>query len=272
MLIDIISDLHIDQWNSKIYTKYPLGNVVDSPFKLPKSDARVLIIAGDIADDIDESMKYLNKLSKTNNYDKILFIDGNHEHVNSYPMLFDVDEIYKKIKSLKNNKVTYLPKSPVKFGNTIIIGCCGWGDYENKKQSSINKNMMYFKHWIPSFTKTDNKKFINNVIKQSEKDYCYLRDQLDIYENKSNIKNIIVVTHTVPLEQFCTKGTDAVSVDLNTKFIKLLRKYTKITHWVFGHTHDSIECKIEGVHFICNPRGRPVDMNRTRYYLKTIEI
>jgi len=32
-------------------------------------------------------------------------------------------------------------------------------------------------------------------------------------------------------------------------------------YWVFGHTHDPIEYKIEGVDFLCNPLGYPNESN-----------
>ena len=62
--------------------KHPYGDIVHKPVELNnKSD--ILIIAGDISDDIDLSIKYIDNISKK--YKKILFVDGNHEHVNRYP-------------------------------------------------------------------------------------------------------------------------------------------------------------------------------------------
>ena len=49
-------------------------------------------------------------------------------------------------------------------------------------------------------------------------------------------------------------------------------KSNKLSHWLFGHTHYDIYNKIDGVEYICNPRGRPDDFNRLEYDLKTLII
>ena len=68
--VDLVSDLHIDQWSNDIKMKYPYGDIVHKPVELNnKSD--ILIIAGDISDDIDLSIEYINNISKK--YEKILF-------------------------------------------------------------------------------------------------------------------------------------------------------------------------------------------------------
>ncbi len=87
--MDIISDLHIDHWDVTIGVKYPCGSRIHHPFKItPQSD--ILIVAGDISDDLELSLKYLDEVSK--HYKKVLFVDGNHEHVNIYPELYSIDQ------------------------------------------------------------------------------------------------------------------------------------------------------------------------------------
>ena len=44
------------------------------------------------------------------------------------------------------------------------------------------------------------------------------------------------------------------------------------SHWLFGHTHYDIYNKIDGVEYICNPRGRQDDFNRLEYDLKILII
>jgi predicted phosphodiesterase len=55
------------------------------------------------------------------------------------------------------------------------------------------------------------------------------------------------------------------------KYSKLL-KYNKITHWIFGHTHETYNKKINNIQFICNPRGRPKDFNRLIYNQISVTI
>ena len=81
--IDIVSDLHIEQWDPSINNKYPSGKIKNYPYKFPNKKSNILIIAGDISDDINISLDYINELSKI--YQNVLFIDGNHEHTFNIP-------------------------------------------------------------------------------------------------------------------------------------------------------------------------------------------
>ena len=99
-------------------------------------------------DDIDLSIKYINNISKK--YEKILFVDGNHEHVNRYIELYNIKDIHDKIKSLNNDKIKYLPDNEYIINDKVFIGYCGWWDYNDKKD--LNKAKKYFNKWIPEFT------------------------------------------------------------------------------------------------------------------------
>ena len=65
MIIDIVSDLHVEHW-----AHYPYD------WELNKK-AEVVVIAGDIADDLELIINELNKACDV--YKKVVYIDGNHE-------------------------------------------------------------------------------------------------------------------------------------------------------------------------------------------------
>lgn len=258
---DIVSDLHIDHWSRDYKSPYIHGHIVNKPYELTTTKSDYLIVAGDVADDLHSTLHYLNKASAY--YKKILFVDGNHEHVNKYPELYST----KYINSLvDNDKLVYLSNLPYIINNTAFIGCCGWWNYDNNDESKI-MNYDYFNNWIDHFAVEENKKFINNVLIQAKNDYVYLQNLLENYNNDENITNIVIITHTLPISKYCSKS----STEYNTDFSKLLQ-YNKISHWIFGHTHKQFEETINNIKFICNPRGRPNDFNRLTYSLKTIVI
>uniref|UniRef100_A0A6C0C5V9 RING-type domain-containing protein n=1 Tax=viral metagenome TaxID=1070528 RepID=A0A6C0C5V9_9ZZZZ len=260
--LDIISDLHIDQWSKKYKIKYPYGEIVEKPININnKSD--ILIIAGDISDDLDLSLNYINNISEK--YDKILFIDGNHEHVNAYPELYDINFIHKKVNELNNNKIIYLPNNEYKINDKVFIGYCGWWDYNNKLDLENGKK--YFNKWIPEFTEEDNILFMNNVLNQAEYEYDKIINLLKKYDNDDSIKEIILVTHSVGHKSFKVVNK---STDYNTMFNNI--KSNKLNNWIFGHTHYDINDKINNIKYICNPRGRPNDFNRLKYDIKTLII
>jgi metallophosphoesterase superfamily enzyme len=51
--------------------------------KKEKDKSKILIVAGDICDDLNDSINYLDHISQY--YDKVLYVDGNHEHISQYP-------------------------------------------------------------------------------------------------------------------------------------------------------------------------------------------
>jgi len=274
-LFDIVSDLHIDQWDSSLSGQYLCGQVKDVPYQFPNSDSRILIVAGDISDDIDLSLQYLNDIS--NQYDKILFVDGNHEHVGKYPLLISTEDINKKVLALENPKLIYLPKNNYMINKTVFLGFCGWWDYDSANEESLLKAEEYFNSWMPHLDVNDSKIFCFNVMSNYIRQFALLEKQLIKYQSDSNIEQIVIVSHTVPLKKFALekKGDIRTSSQLQTDAFKLLDgKYSKISTWIFGHTHHQFDEFIStyDVRFIAQPRGRPEDFDRTNYKLKNVKI
>jgi len=263
-MCDIVSDLHIDQWDKEIGVKYPCGLVKQFPYIPDKPQNKILIVAGDVSDSLTNTLKYLDTISVY--YEKILFVDGNHEHVNAYPNLYTPEEINEEIKKLNNNKIVYLPCHPYQNGKTLFIGACGWWDYNNANPEAINSSLEYFKNWLPHLTLKENREFLDNVIKRSREDSSKLEKLIEIANQDQTIENIVVVTHGVPKRVFCSMRN--MKTVLNTKFEELIKNNTlnkKISHWIFGHVHHNI-CHTSGqIKFMCHPRGRPEDFDREMY-------
>ena len=75
MKIDIISDLHIDHWDNGYLSKNPSCKTLHKPFTPDNVEGSILVVAGDVSDDFEMSIGYLNGLAK--DYDKVLFIENN---------------------------------------------------------------------------------------------------------------------------------------------------------------------------------------------------
>ena len=108
---DYVSDLHIDYWDPKWKTSFmSCGLIKNRPldWKKMKVKSDVLVVAGDVSDNLEFTIKYLKSLRKY--YKKILFVDGNHEHVYRYPRLYSNNYIYKKFKEKKKAKVKNFPR------------------------------------------------------------------------------------------------------------------------------------------------------------------
>lgn len=277
--VDIVSDLHIDQWNTSYLNKFPHGTISNNPYKF-NPQSKILIVAGDVSDDLSLTLNYLDTL--LNLYHYILFVDGNHEHAHRYPNLYTHEEINNKIIQLnhrnKNDnhkgKLVYLTKNSFHINDTVFIGCCGWWDYH--KEQNKNKHEDYFSKWIPHFSKNENKQFIENVIIRSKEEADSIKQKINMYKNDDTISQIVLVTHTIPHEDYTSEknGDTLVNNYLSELVLNKNNNKNKINYWIFGHTHDHYENenKQNNIRFICNPRGRPEDYNRKHYNLKTISL
>ena len=266
MHIDLISDLHEDHWNSDKKSTFPLGEVKNYPFDLKKEKdkSKILIVAGDICDDLNDSINYLDHISQY--YDKVLYVDGNHEHISQYPELYSTNYIHELILSKGNSKIVYLPKQNYIIDNTCFVGCNGWWNYSSNKFDHLD----YFGSInSSSITEKKIKDFHTIVKKTALKEASKLYNNVALLSQDKQIDNIVVVTHTVPINIFLNPKD--VDLQVNTEFNKI-RGCPKISHWLFGHCHEQINKIVKHTDYISNPRGRPSDYNRILYCAKKILI
>ena len=268
--MDIISDLHIDHWSSIYNKKYPFGTIKEFPFRFnPTLNSSFLIIAGDICDNIEDSVNFLHYASHF--YEKILFVDGNHEHTHKYPYLYTKQNISNMI---DNKKVIYLSQQSYVIQDVAFVGSSGWWNYNNADPDTISKCTTYFNSWIPQFGKKENMEFIDNVLVRAKEDYEYLNTTIAKFEEDPIINKIVVVTHTVPKPELCSNFTfkcNSTATQHNSDFQEF-NKYKKISHWIYGHSHTNNDYYENEIRYINNARGRPDDYDRTSYQVKTIEI
>lgn len=275
--IDFVSDLHIGMWDPQYNIKHSCGERSNHPLDInnfKNSDSKILIVAGDTSDSLELSIKKLDEIGKY--YDKILFLDGNREHIDKTPTMYEEYDIEKlatkanKKHSNKNNKLHFLSCSPFQIGDTIIIGKNGWWNYNNWDDKTIKKETKnYFKDWS-NIKEEDSRKYCYNCMLQAKKDYNDLKKWVKQYQNDETVKKIVIVTHTVPLEIFANNFD--MATEGNTEIVNLLKFSSKISHWVFGNSNKEYDYKYNGVRFISNPRGIPDDENREIYDVKSIEI
>lgn len=262
--VDIISDLHIEYWDTNIPNKYQHSIVKHKPFKLvPTQDADILVVAGDISDDLDLSMQYLQTLSEDYpQYKRILFVDGNHEHTPQLPNLVDPEHI--RVQASKIDRIIYTHRKSLVIGKTVFIGINGWWSYSKTYNRELHSK--YFEGWIPHLTEKDANYFSHKVHVQSIVDCVRLKALLSKYESNPDIDNIVVITHTVPCRE-CTQDKYAdTQYNEFMEYIVVKEEFKKLSHWIFGHTHTRMKKKAHGITYLSNPRGIPRDVDSDDEY------
>jgi predicted phosphohydrolase len=232
-----------------------------------KIKSGILVVAGDVSDNLELTVNYLKSLRKY--YKKILFVDGNHEHVYKNPRLYTSDYINKKIKDYKN--IYYLPREEFIIDRTVFIGACGWWNYSQGKEEKESKK----------FSKEGKKIFEESIINRSKKDAEELNRKIKKYQRNKDIDEIVIVTHTIPLPKF----SRYIATDYNSFFEELkIEDFNKVKRWVFGHVHireNNVLIKNDGssegrdnikennINYLINCRGRPDDNLKEPYSVKT---
>lgn len=207
-----------------------------------------LFIAGDTSNNYKTTIEFINMLVE-NNVD-VYTVFGNHEYWSTS---------YQGAQKINNDR--YINGKVVDLdNNSVIIGMDGTFDYSfitdvdnpYARRLPIDKRELR-KHGRNYFDLDRNKiKDYNEVFKLME---AQLINNLQM--NKG--KDIIIMTHYVPSEEFVLYNEDVIWTTNNAfmgskRYQKIAEEY-KVSKVIFGHTHTKHNRIINGVSYHCNPVG-----------------
>jgi predicted phosphodiesterase len=243
-VFQVCSDLHLE-FHHKVTLKH-----------FVKHSARHLIIAGDLGSPHRNFQTYLSFLQQASKkFEKVFIISGNHSCYNS-----TLEGTKRTIEMIVANfsNVYFLNNSCYEFENdpVVLIGTTLWSkvldEEKHKVVSSLNDYNMIYQDNLD-----ENQKLTHITTKDSnnefEKNKNWLTAEIEKYRLLN--KRIIIITHHLPSYQFIAPRYENSGV--NSAFASNLEHLfaPPISHWIFGHTHHHVETTINGVKFICNPRG-----------------
>jgi predicted phosphohydrolase len=258
MQFDLISDIHIDRWDTCFHVSWE---------KTQQSD--ICVIAGDIADNLDMAIAELKYIASV--YKTVVYIEGNHEHQHYWPNFsFAPNYLRTAIAAMPN--VLYLYDDYKIINDVAFLGKCGWWNF--KFAEPVITEQVARNRFIK-----DKFDICDEITNQSDSEFYYLFGQIHKLQFEENINSIVVVTHTAPLPKFTSPGEyppwpeySAFQGNSNMYSILNVDFKEKIKTWVFGHNHDAKDDIVKHVRFVSNPRGRPTDYNREIYLPKVIQI
>lgn len=222
----------------------------------------VAVVAGDISRDPKDSYETLLEISKA--YKHVIFVDGNHEHGNR-PGIQDRSQAFSKLFD-KYRNITYLHRTSVILDNTAFVGCNGWWTYNFM---SDLEDREAFERLVGEGYDPE---FLMDALASAKADANHLQAVIETVYAQPRIDNIVVITHTAPLRKFVyLEPTDSITAGSrcgSSLMEDLIPRYAhgKVKAWCFGHVHHDFDETIEGIRFICHPRGRSDDMPWNRFY------
>ncbi|WP_268912745.1 metallophosphoesterase [Lentilactobacillus sp. SPB1-3] len=227
--IAVTSDNHFDLNNVDV------NDIIDQQHQmLSELGIQYYLIAGDLFNDFQLSVKYVQQLQETMPEIKVLFVAGNHDMVKnvSYEQLEQGEW-----PGYLNNRYIDVPDSDVR-----IIGLNGWYDYSfATNEDKTSQQFLTWKntYWIDRLITqpmTDEKR--EDIVLQQ------LQRQLELA--KDNKKKVVLMTHFVPNVKFIRYSDDfrfwnmANAMLGSTRVGQLIDKY-KVPAVVFGHIHNRLE-------------------------------
>ena len=255
---DLISDLHIETWDS-----FDWAGQATSP---------VCLVAGDVAKDTDVLIETLTHLGK--HYQAVFYIDGNDEHKD---YLNDIHDNYTSLKHQLSSipNVVYLQDNVVIINGVALLGTNGWFTWDFDPSMSISDSQLWFKdHTLCSDHVAD------TITDLATNDAVYLRESIRKLQTHQDVKNIVIMTHTVPSPLFIQHDLDIVGTYRFNYLGSSLMQYVldndsekKVKTWCFGHYHGDIDSTINGVRYVNNCRGRgDTKWKKSVYYPRRIEV
>ena len=258
MHVDLYSDLHDNWWSKdKLLNYRGLGTSL------------VAVVAGDISNDWDYTYATLVEMARC--YRHVIFVEGNHEHNHQQDIEANCAAFQEKLRN--HNNITYLYKSCIVLDDTAFVGCNGWWTFD-----FCEPEISTTQCWESLIDTTYTEKLQSEIFIQAKMDAKILYDQVETFNNDPRISNIVVVTHANPIKKFRyitlsmeqyhlgRTGNSLLSLCLNANTHK------KIRTWCFGHVHRQYDEIIDGIRYVCNPRGREEENIGSVYFPKLIEI
>lgn len=239
MRVGFISDIHTDI-NSE-------HDVVAAVAKAAKdAGCQLLIVAGDIRNGISGVKSDMEKLRRISGID-VRYVPGNHDMWKEEGESISTDSIYQ---SYLDDPFCLCGKV-LDLGKWAVVGDIGWYDYsfgEGYSREEYDQMKLGERVWQDSIK--------NDWTKDNFAACQKSLDRLESLLEQCEGKNIIAVTHMLPIKEFCPDpalppGWAYFNAFLGSeKLAELYEKYNVKTA-VCGHVHYRTKLVKNGVEYIC---------------------
>lgn len=234
MKLHVLSDLHMEI----------------APYKLQVFDADVIILAGDIAEGTKGIEWAASLLDATDAH--IIYIAGNHEFYHA-----ELNDIRQKISAFckDRNRLHYLENDEVIINHVRFLGTTLWTDFNLTQPEHQETTLRMSELSLTDFRliQYQQSRFkVKDAINMHLDSVQFIGAKLD--EDFTG-KTVIITHHAPALQSVAPKYTDSF---LKTYFASdLSHLLGQSDIWIHGHTHMRSDYQIGKTRVICNPRGRP---------------
>jgi predicted phosphohydrolase len=224
---DIISDLNLTQEDKFIWED--------------KVTSLFCLVAGNISSDLNVVRKTLHYLSTM--YQGVFYIDGALENSNLQHHSELIHELHKICRSINNT--VYLHNNIVIFNGVAIVGINGW--YGNHHEYTLADYLA--------------------IETMRRDDLVYLYNTIKKLQLHGDVKNIIVLSNSVPDKQLYFHEMDGFIDDISPSIALKPDTEKKVKTWIFGTYNKIVDTNINGINYVSNPKRQELN-----YYAKRITL
>ena len=257
MKIQIASDLHIE-----------FDSPLSSPFTLDKTDADVIVLAGDIGVGFQQEADFCERLSQDHQKD-VVFVLGNH----SFYGRGNIDQIRDQWSEADIVGVNYIDyghgwiyDENLNEGEVMFTGGILWTDFAKTNLESMRvaeAGMNDYRGCRMDIYTGEGTKEVPFTPSRSVKEHYLIKEWIkDSVDNIwSTVKKKVVVTHHLPClksipEEFQRYPENTLNPAYASDMEEWIKERNGIDLWIHGHTHDSFDYELgNGTRIVCNPRG-----------------
>lgn len=238
---DLISDLHVDTWDSFDWSGQPT-----SPY---------CVVAGDVSKDRKQLIETLKHLG--NCYQGVFYIDGNDEHRD---YLGNISSSYRDLRKyvdrLKN--VVFMQDNVVIVNGVAFLAANGWWTFDFDPNIDYQQSV----DWFQSRYGVD-ESVAASITNMAINDAAYLKNSVQKLQMHQDVKTIVVISHTVPAPWLVNHDLELeghyrfnTTGNANMQLCLDYDSENKIKTWCFGHYHRPVDRDFAGVRYVNNCRGR----------------
>ncbi len=248
MKLQYMSDLHLE------FENYP-DLINEDSFKITKTDADVIALAGDIATGMN-TLKFVQSESQRLGV-PIIVVFGNHEY---YGHCFT--ELQEQVREFASRENIYLlEKNSIDIDGIRFLGCTLWTDFNLRFKS--NADQITIQNELKDYHRIKYKPLSNNEAQTLTTQIIhneFIESRLWLIDQLQSINDpTVVVTHHAPHPDSLLSGYmhNAVSSAFASRLDDVL-EHSNLKLWIHGHLHHCSNYKLDsGVCVACNPRGYP---------------
>jgi predicted phosphodiesterase len=231
--LHVLSDLHLERGHPDV----------------PKSDADVVVLAGDICNGTD-GVEWARRWGDGR---PVLYVAGNHEYYGHSLPALNTD----LRRAAVGSAVHVLENDEVILGGVRFLGCTLWSDFDFDGPARRALAMRICERAVADYRviRNDDRALTAADTRAMHLDSRrWLEQRLDAHHEGPTV----VITHHAPYihrrppDQVWRLIAGAFVSDLSA-----LMGGERVAAWIYGHTHRVADRDVEGTRIVSNPRGYP---------------